>query len=370
MRKLRVVGFGFVAAIVSCLIILIAGEGLTRSYERVKGVDFRIMRKELMNAERLPRDLWLEGNFPRLRPYARVTAKTSEFQVDYAINSKGWRDREYSYERVPGKFRVLALGDSFTFGEGVRYGERFVDIPEDRFANLEMIAMAVPGYGIEHELICFAMEGLKYSPDCVILFINRVDTTRQLSGLFDGTRISMPQGRTYDDYKINDSPGTVYLNRQDSSRPSGLLRLLDYSHMFHFGAGRIELYRLAARDRSIWTGKAPYKDDSSPVEEPDEKIRERTIRVLEKFAEIAASNRIQLLVINIDPHYHLSYIKNALQEGAYFDESDALSRRARATPLRFVYDRHFNRETHRFLGEETIEILKKAAPSLQPADGR
>jgi lysophospholipase L1-like esterase len=35
-------------------------------------------------------------------------------------NRHGFRDREFSYPREPGRRRLLALGDSFTFGDGVR----------------------------------------------------------------------------------------------------------------------------------------------------------------------------------------------------------------------------------------------------------
>jgi hypothetical protein len=369
MVKLKLLSLRALTAIASCLIALIAGEGLVRSYERFKGVDFHTMRKELLNADRLPHDLWLDRNFPQLRPNTRVTAKTSEFEVGYSINSKGLRDREYGYQRISGKFRIVALGDSFTFGEGVPYGERFVDIPEDYFSNLEIITLAVPGYGIEHELVYLAQEGLKYSPDCVILFINRADTMRYLSGLFDGTSISLPKERGFADYRTSDSPGTVYLKRGDRSAFFEGNALLDYSHLFHFLAGRVEVYRLAAKDRSIWIGKARYKDDSSPVEEPYEEVREKTIRVIEKLTEITGSNGIRFLVVNIDPHYNLSYIRGAFRELDYFDLSDILSIRAHESPLRFVYDRHFNPRTHRFLGGKVIEILQQTIPLLCAKSG-
>jgi hypothetical protein len=363
MGNLKALRLRVLAIVVSCVVTLIAGEGVTRSYERLIGVDFGIQRKELLNADRLPRDLWLQGDFPRLRPNARVIARTSEFEVGYAINGHGLRDREYSYQRVPGKIRILALGDSFTFGEGVPYGERFVDIPEDYFANLEIITLAVPGYGIEHELICLYQEGLKYSPDFVILFVNQVDTRRWLSGLFEGTHISL-NGLGYENNRLGETAGTVYLPRERNAS-SRVEAWLQHWHTFEFLAGRLDLYRLARRDSRIWKDKAPFRDDSDRVGEPSAEIRERTIRVLDKYREITASRGIQFLVINIDAHYDLSYIQGAFRDLAYFDLSAALSKRAAKTPLRFLYDRHFNPRTHRFLGESLIEIFKTSVPRLQ-----
>jgi hypothetical protein len=365
MLRSRLFRLKVLTVIFSCLVLLIAGEILTRIYETFEHIDFRTMRKELLNANRLPQDMWMTGSFPQLRPNARVTAKTSEFQVGYAINSKGLRDREYAYQRTAGNYRIVALGDSFTFGEGVPYGQRFADIAEDYFTNLELITLAVPGYGIEHELVYLAHEGVKYSPDCVILFINRPDTLRRLAGLFDGRRISIPKEIAYENYRTRDSPGTVYLKRGNWNAPSMFTRLLDYSHAANFVAGRVDFYRLVAKDRRIWLGKAPFKDDDIPVKEPDEKVRERAVRVIEKFMEITDQNKCRFLVISIDPHYDLSYLKAAFPKLEYFDLSQALSARAHQTPLRFVYDRHFNPRTHQFLGQKVIEILQKTIPGLQ-----
>ena len=36
--------------------------------------------------------------------------------VQFDTNSKGLRDREFSYEKPPGKLRIMMLGDSFTVG--------------------------------------------------------------------------------------------------------------------------------------------------------------------------------------------------------------------------------------------------------------
>ena len=40
--------------------------------------------------------------------------------VDFRTNSQGLRDREFSFERAPGKLRIAMLGDSLTVGWGVR----------------------------------------------------------------------------------------------------------------------------------------------------------------------------------------------------------------------------------------------------------
>ena len=72
-----------------------------------------------------------------------------EISGKISINSKGCRDYERKYKKQ-GKFRVLALGDSFTFGHGVEFEESFLTILEKSLNSLyksstEIIKCAVPG---------------------------------------------------------------------------------------------------------------------------------------------------------------------------------------------------------------------------------
>jgi hypothetical protein len=54
----------------------------------------------------------------KFRPNAVGRYKTLEFDTDYAINSLGLRDHEYTVPKPPRTFRILMLGDSFTEGDG------------------------------------------------------------------------------------------------------------------------------------------------------------------------------------------------------------------------------------------------------------
>src|SRR5215831_19651099 len=45
--------------------------------------------------------------------------------VDFRTNSQGLRDREFPFDRVPGKLRIVMLGDSLTVGWGVPLEETF-----------------------------------------------------------------------------------------------------------------------------------------------------------------------------------------------------------------------------------------------------
>lgn len=86
-------------------------------------------------------------------------------------NAQGWRDREHNYERAAGIRRVVAIGDSFTFGVEVDDGERFTDLLPQRIERLEVVNLGVAGYGTGQELRLLETEGVRYRPDVVILTI-------------------------------------------------------------------------------------------------------------------------------------------------------------------------------------------------------
>ena len=96
-------------------------------------------------------------------------------------NSQGWRDAEHAFEKPAGVTRIVALGDSFTFGVDVDYGERFSEVLERDVASLEVVNLGVNAYGTCHELRALEVEGLRYSPDVVVLVVflgNDLDDVR------------------------------------------------------------------------------------------------------------------------------------------------------------------------------------------------
>lgn len=91
------------------------------------------------------------------------------------INSKGLRDHEFSYKNPENTFRILLLGDSFTFGVKVELNETFPKLLENELnykyksRNYEVINAGVPAWGTINELCYLKEEGLKYNPDLIVL---------------------------------------------------------------------------------------------------------------------------------------------------------------------------------------------------------
>jgi hypothetical protein len=92
------------------------------------------------------------------------------------INSKGLRDKEHSYDKLPGVFRIVVLGDSIVFGAGgVMASDRFTDIMERSTSKIEVVNMGMPAFGTDQEYLYLQTEGLKYHPDLVIFCTSSSD---------------------------------------------------------------------------------------------------------------------------------------------------------------------------------------------------
>ena len=92
-----------------------------------------------------------------------------------SINSKGFRDKERSYERDLSKYRIVVLGDSMVWGYGVQQYEVFTALMEKRRENIEVVNLGVSGYGTDQELILLRQEGDRYRPDLIVVLIHEND---------------------------------------------------------------------------------------------------------------------------------------------------------------------------------------------------
>jgi hypothetical protein len=100
----------------------------------------------------------------RLRPGLDVVVKVEDERQRVQVNQAGFRDRARALEKPAGVRRVLALGDSFTFGWGVDAEAQYWRVLESRLARrcgtVEVLAAGVPSWGIENELAWLSAEGL------------------------------------------------------------------------------------------------------------------------------------------------------------------------------------------------------------------
>ena len=96
-------------------------------------------------------------------------------QSGFVTNSRGFRTAEYAREKAPGSFRVVALGDSFTFASGgVPWPELWTTRLAERLAAatprpVELVNLGVPAVGPSFELRLWRLEGAELQADLVLL---------------------------------------------------------------------------------------------------------------------------------------------------------------------------------------------------------
>lgn len=95
--------------------------------------------------------------------------------VEYRINALGFRDTEFAFDKQPDELRVLALGDSFTFGIGVQLEDAWPQVLErgltDELQRPVQVINAgfVAGYMPTTYVTWLAEHGQQYQPDLVLV---------------------------------------------------------------------------------------------------------------------------------------------------------------------------------------------------------
>jgi hypothetical protein len=89
-------------------------------------------------------------------------------------NSFGMRDDERQFEKTPGTFRILLLGDSFMEAMQVNWEDSLASklssqLAESGARNVEIINASVSGWGTDDQLTYYLRYGHKFSPDLILL---------------------------------------------------------------------------------------------------------------------------------------------------------------------------------------------------------
>jgi hypothetical protein len=101
-------------------------------------------------------------------------------------NSQGFRGaKEYDLDKPAGTTRIIALGDSFTFGEEVSDDETFASRLGQSLPTTEVMNLGVHGYGHDQMLLYLREVGARYHPDVVLLGFVQEDMNRNLLGFRD-----------------------------------------------------------------------------------------------------------------------------------------------------------------------------------------
>ena len=105
-------------------------------------------------------------------PFGLVPHRPTEGSIG-RTNASGFRDRDRAVERTSPAPRIVALGDSFTWGAGVTYDDTFVTLIEQQlqteWPGTEVINLGGSGFQPDEYLSVLKWQGLQYRPDLVLL---------------------------------------------------------------------------------------------------------------------------------------------------------------------------------------------------------
>jgi len=113
------------------------------------------------------------------------------------INSLGLRGEDFPSEKPAGTSRILFVGDSFTFGEGVQDDETFASVLQERLRSeagdgdrrTQVINAGVSGYNTQDEVRYLERKWLALEPDTVVLvfYLNDAYDETRFAALITGS---------------------------------------------------------------------------------------------------------------------------------------------------------------------------------------
>jgi lysophospholipase L1-like esterase len=153
---------------VALVIFFATGELLSRAFHLVDRLNH------------FPRRLFMATDDARLPYRMRPGVETDVRGFHVKLNALGLRGPEATPLPAPGIHRVLALGDSATFGEGMRVEEAFPALLEAELnarggTRYEVINAGVEGYNTAAELAYLERHGLALRPEAVVVGFNLND---------------------------------------------------------------------------------------------------------------------------------------------------------------------------------------------------
>lgn len=308
-----------------------------------------------------------------LAPLSKGKLVREEFDTTITINSQGYRGREFGPGKH-GRFRILAIGDSFTFGYGVEdtesYPARLEQILKNEYHmdDIEIVnAGFAAGYSPDTYYLFLKERGLKMQPDLILIgfFIgNDIDHRnasehRWVKSDRDGLPLQIVnvEGEVEDGRWVRRHKQAVY--RVPVLRNSHLFQLL-------VAAGKGVKRIVQGEEASIAESTNPFIYEATYQERTDAAVKQ-VQTLFRAMVAVAAKARIPLVVLMMPAREQVypdkrpsignrdrdwekpQRIFSAFFEREripYLDLLPHLKGPAKETDLYFPYDMHWNAKGH------------------------
>lgn len=106
-------------------------------------------------------------------------------EVQYTINHDALNEtKDYTITKKDGVFRIVTIGDSFTYGQYVNTSENWTELLEKKlnsefvcfgYDSFEVINLGIPGFDIQYSSERYKIRGKKYDPDVVLWLLKDDD---------------------------------------------------------------------------------------------------------------------------------------------------------------------------------------------------
>jgi len=318
----------------------------------------------------------------RLKPNVKTA-------LGFDTNRFGMRDYDrYTKKKPPGVFRILCLGDSFTYSL-TAMEDSYPKVLERLLAGgskkVETLNAGGNGYGTRDEYKYFKAYGLDLEPDLVLVgFFVGNDITDNEPGRWitavNGTMVGLDTAKAMSAERISwEKWKRQFLTQFHLYR---LVTSRDYGDLFKKHAAEAKKLR---RDMNVKTGELCISVGTA-VSFRDPKVFDatlqgcwaNTIEQLDNVTRLAKENNIALGIIlipaeiqfdtgeamligqerkKVDPDLDLAYPQKALMELAkehgwpMLDTLDEMKKRGKGKRLYYCHDTHFNEEGNRIIGE-------------------
>lgn len=307
-----------------------------------------------------------EFRIRRFRPNSKFRHTSVDGTWQFETNDKGFRNQaNHSYVRNNDKFRIMSLGDSHTAGYEVAQNETYSAVLEDmlikRGIDAEVMNTGISGFGTAEELVFFENEGLRYSPDIVILGFYANDMQDNVrAGLFSlqENNLKLEKKEHLPGVRIQNLLNSFFLVRW----------LSENSYFFSFTFNSI--YEIAKTALTSATKEKAQTEYAIPVGDFTDYEYALTAALIHQLFQLCQDNNIELIILDIPAPTNVNQIRSSVPDSlrsSFIKDSNFLidSRVVlsplitKSIPVHVEHGhRHISAETHRIFAEALFSEIE------------
>ena len=281
-------------------------------------------------------------------------------------NSLGFRGPEPVTPKPPQRFRIVAVGDSVTFGFGVNDRETFCAQTEALLrehmhgVDLDVVNIAVPGFDTRQEVVLLRRSVSQLEPNLVLVGLYSNDIPDSLEDGTGGTLVATPRGDTSQVLQMNAAPTSwwdIYLRKSRAVYTVGRA-LRRFARKGEWGMSRFTM------ELDILEGRNTAQLDEAWARVAKQFAELRSLAVTHGFSVGVVVLPPREQVLGLYPHARYQDRVRSMAESAGFFVIDPLptltASRERKDRLYVAYDRnHPSGAGHRLIAQAIVDDLSR-----------